>query len=77
MLTLYERTGCPFCIKVLRFAEENGITLQLKNSSDEAVVEELTARGGKRQFPYLVDNEHNVEMYESDDIIEYLRTLKV
>lgn len=76
MLTLYERTGCPFCIKVLRFAEENGITLELKNSSDETVVEELIARGGKRQFPYLVDSEHNVEMYESDDIIEYLKTLK-
>lgn len=76
MLTLYERTGCPFCIKVLRFAEENGITLQLKNSSDEAVVEELIARGGKRQFPYLVDSEHNIEMYESRDIIEYLKTLK-
>ncbi len=29
-------------------------------------------RGGKAQFPYLVDPNTGVEMYESLDIIDYL-----
>ena len=28
--------------------------------------------GGKAQFPYLIDENTGVKMYESDDIIEYL-----
>ena len=31
--------------------------------------------GGKRQVPFLFDNKNNVTMYESKDIIEYLKTL--
>ncbi len=72
MLTLYVRTGCGYCGKVLQEAEEMGITFNLKNVSDPAVVAELMARGGKQQVPYLVDEENNKEMYESDDIIAYL-----
>lgn len=72
MLTLYVKTGCPYCAKVLAAGEELGIDFDLKNSIDPTVVEELIARGGKRQFPYLVDSENGTEMYESDDIVEYL-----
>ena len=72
-LTLFEKTGCPFCIKVLKFAEENGIGLELRNIADDAVAAELVERGGKRQVPYLVDTERGVEMYESDDIVAYLK----
>ena len=31
--------------------------------------------GGKRQVPFLVDTDRNIQMYESDDIIEYLKTV--
>ncbi len=72
MLTLYVKPGCPYCAKVLETGEELGIEFDLKSSSDPANVEELIARGGKRQFPYLVDSETGTEMYESDDIIDYL-----
>ena len=34
--------------------------------------EEVVARGGKAQFPYLVDPNTGEEMYESDDIAAYL-----
>lgn len=73
---LYVKTGCPYCARVLIFAEENGITFELRNRSEPGVVDELVARGGKCQFPYLVDRERGVEMYESLDIIEYLRGMK-
>ncbi len=72
MLTLYVKTGCPFCAKVLGTMEELGISADLKNIADEGVADELIARGGKRQVPYLIDSEKNVEMYESGDIVTYL-----
>ncbi len=72
MLTLYVKTGCPFCAKTLAKVEELGLQVEEKNIADEGVAEELIARGGKRQVPYLVDSEKNVEMYESDDINNYL-----
>ncbi len=73
MLTLYVKTGCPFCAKVLAAAETLNLELNLKNVADEAIATELITRGGKLQMPYLVDGETGTEMYESDDIIEYLQ----
>lgn len=73
MLTLYVKTGCPFCHKVLDTGEELGISFEEKNIADDAVAAELVARGGKRQVPYLVDGERGIEMYESEDIDIYLR----
>ena len=73
MLTLYVKTGCPFCAKVLEVGEELGIEFEQKNIADEDVAEELITRGGKRQAPYLVDDDRGVEMYVSGDIIAYLR----
>jgi glutaredoxin 3 len=74
MLTLYVKTGCPYCAKVLAAGEELGIEFDQKNIADPAVADELMARGGKRMVPYLVDEDAAVEMYESDDIITYLET---
>lgn len=73
MLTLYVKTGCPFCRKVLDTGDELGISFEEKNIADDTVAAELVARGGKRQVPYLVDSDRDIEMYESDDIIAYLR----
>jgi len=72
MLTLYVKTGCPFCAKVLTKGKDMNLEFNLKNSADEGVVEELLSDGGKKQFPYLIDTETNIKMYESDDIIDYL-----
>ena len=72
-LILYEKTGCPWCIKVLNFAGGKGIEFELRNIADPKIAEELIVRGGKRQVPYLVDEKNGTEMYESADIIEYLK----
>ena len=74
-LILYVKTGCPWCQKVLDFATEKGIQFELRNIADPTVAQELINRGGKRQVPYLVDEKNAKEMYESADIIEYLKTL--
>lgn len=73
MLTLYVKTGCPYCLKVLDTVEELGLEIEEKNVANDAVAAELIERGGKRQVPYLVDSDRDVEMYESVDIDAYLR----
>lgn len=75
MLTLYVKTGCPFCAKVLRKIEELDIDAHInqKNIADEGVVDELVAHGGRRATPYLIDENDN-GMYESDAIVAYLDT---
>ena len=72
-LILYVKTGCPWCQKVLNFATEKGIQFELRNIADAGVAEELIARGGKRQVPYLVDRKNAKEMYESAGIVEYIK----
>jgi glutaredoxin len=72
-MILFVKTGCPYCKKVLDFAAANGIAFaQLKEKHEPGVLDELLQRGGKSQFPYLVDEEAGVEMYESGDIVAYL-----
>ncbi len=72
MMTLYVKTGCPHCKKVLDYAAENSIQFELKNVADPGVYEELVSIGGKRQEPFLIDHEAAVSMYEAADIIAYL-----
>ncbi len=71
-LILYTKTGCPFCQKVLKAGEELGITFDERNFADEKNLAELMEKGGKRQVPFLVDEDKGVSMYESDDIVKYL-----
>ena len=72
MLTMYVKTGCPYCGRVIRAIDALGLDVEYKNRNDEGVVDELIERGGKAQFPYLVDSENEAEMYESKDIIIHL-----
>lgn len=73
MMTLYYKPTCPYCQRVLGVVEDLGIQLTLKDIiADEANAAELVEKGGKRQVPYLVDEDRGVSMYESGDIIAYL-----
>lgn len=74
MFTLYYKPTCPYCQYVLGEAEALGVQFTLKDiSSDSNLVKELIERGGKKQVPYLVDEANGVEMYESEDIVSYLK----
>ncbi|MEM9071104.1 MAG: glutathione S-transferase N-terminal domain-containing protein [Myxococcota bacterium] len=72
-LELYEFESCPFCRKVREELSELDLGYichpSAKGSRNRDVVVE---RGGKAMFPYLVDPNEGVEMYESEDIIDYL-----
>lgn len=77
MVELYVASTCPFCIKVLRAADQMG----LEKGKDYEIVDAARGKpgrqkvidtGGKSMVPFLIDGA--VSMYESDDIITYLRT---
>jgi glutathione S-transferase len=76
LLELYEFEGCPYCRKVREALSQLDL---------EAIVfpcpkggprfrEEVKAKGGKAQFPYLVDPDAGKALYESDDIVRHLFT---
>ena len=75
MLDLYVMETCPYCKKVLAFTEEKGIKLNKIDIADKANENALIQIGGKRQVPFLVDKDRNIQMYESSDIIEYAKTI--
>ncbi len=72
MITLYINPECPFCIKTVEAARGTGQPLVLKDVHDPVFAAELVEFGGKKQMPYMVDDETDVSMYESDDIMAYL-----
>ena len=69
-LTLYGRTSCPYCVKVLRFMQRRNITIPLKDTTDPENREELIRIGGKGQVPCLVID--GKALYESMDLIAWL-----
>ena len=75
MIELFILETCPYCKKVMSFLEGKDIKYRLINIANKESEESLIQIGGKRQVPFLVDNERNIQMYESDDIIEYLKTI--
>jgi glutathione S-transferase len=73
-LELYEFEACPFCRKVreaLSILDLEALVHPCPKGG-ERYRPEVVRRGGKAQFPYLVDPNAGVEMYESDDIIAHL-----
>lgn len=75
MLHLYYKPTCPFCQRVLKAREQIGIEIDLLDvSASDELRAELVAKGGKKQVPFLVDEERGEQIYESGDIIDYLTT---
>ena len=73
-LELYEFEGCPFCRKVreaLSMLDLDAVVYPCPKNGPR-FRPEVVRRGGKALFPYLVDPNRDVAMYESDDIVRYL-----
>ena len=76
MIELYHAESCPYCVKVIEYLEHAGIPYVSKPISlfqSSSLKEELKRLGGKTQVPFLVDPARNIKMYESDDIIAYVK----
>jgi len=75
MIELYILKNCPFCKKVMDYLETTNIEYRTIDISFRENAEVLKRIGGIEQVPFLIDKERNVQMYESSDIIDYLKTL--
>ena len=75
MLELYYLETCPYCRKVLNYLDENKIKYTAKNIEVKENYDKLIELGKKSQVPFLTDSETSVQMYESDEIINYLSKL--
>lgn len=79
MIELYMRYDCPFCQKVIRAISET----KMQENKDYTIIDAAVGTpgrqtvldlGGKAMVPFLVDGP--TRMYESDDIISYLKSKK-
>ena len=75
MLELFVLESCPYCKKVMSFLDNKPVEYRKIDIQNKASEESLIKIGGKRQVPFLIDTERNIQMYESNDIIEYLKTI--
>ena len=75
MLKLFVLETCPYCQKVINFLEKEHMEYEKIDITNKDSESTLIRMGGKRQVPFLVDSDRNIQMYESDDIIEYLKTI--
>ncbi len=76
LLALYDFEACPFCRKVreaLSILDLDAMVYPCPKGGSR-FRQDVIRRGGKAQFPYLVDPNTGTEMYESDDIVRYLWT---
>jgi len=73
-LQLYEFEACPFCRKVREVLSILDLSVEIYPcpKGGERYRPEVVRRAGKEQFPWLVDPNTGVEIYESDEIVRYL-----
>ncbi|MFT4884566.1 MAG: glutathione S-transferase [Natronomonas sp.] len=79
MLELYQAEDCPYSEKVreklmalgVSYVNHNPRTAE-KDVRNQQVRGEMVSLGGKDEIPFLVDHQHGVQLYESDDIIDHL-----
>jgi len=73
---LFQTSSCPYCVRVRAFLDANGLTIPLRDTMfDPEARAELIQGGGRTTVPCLrIERDGKVRwLYESLDIIEYLR----
>eukprot|EP00246_Nothoceros_aenigmaticus_P009211 TRINITY_DN24587_c0_g1_i1.p1 TRINITY_DN24587_c0_g1~~TRINITY_DN24587_c0_g1_i1.p1 ORF type:complete len:352 (+),score=45.18 TRINITY_DN24587_c0_g1_i1:92-1147(+) len=73
-IELYEFEGCPFCRKVREIVAVLDLDVLYYPCPQDGpnFRPKAIKLGGKKKFPYMVDPNSGVSMYESDDIIQFL-----
>jgi len=73
MFELYLLETCPYCRKVIDFMNENKIEFLKHDVSEPENYDALQKIGGKSQVPFLYNKKTGLKLYESDEIIEFLK----
>ena len=75
---LYYYAGCPFCLRVILSMKKFGVELEMRNiHKDKKYYNELKDGGGRTMVPCLriERNSEILWMYESADIVKYLKAV--
>lgn len=74
LIRLYEFENCPYCriVREAITALDIDVMVLPCPKGGERFRPEAIARGGKAQFPFMVDTNTNTELYDSVAIIRYL-----
>ncbi len=75
MINLYILETCPYSQKVMNFLQEENITYKKFDITQDQNFEKLLELGGLQQVPFMYDDANDIKMYESDDIIAYIKNL--
>lgn len=73
-LIIYEYEASPFCRRVREMVNLLDLTVEYRPcpGARAGFSDELFARTGRRTVPYMIDPNTGIEMFESDDQIEYM-----
>ncbi|CBI31360.3 hypothetical protein VitviT2T_029039 [Vitis vinifera] len=73
-LQLFEFEACPFCRRVREAITELDLSVEVYPCPKGSVRHREMVRrfGGKEQFPFLIDPNTGISMYESGEIVKYL-----
>lgn len=73
-LKLYDIESCPYCRIVREALTELDLDVDIYPcpKRGERFRNSVIEKGGKAQFPFLIDDNTGIELYESMDIIQYL-----
>lgn len=71
-MMVFVRENCSFSKAVLDRIDALKLTVTKKYIEDPVVAQELIARGGRLQVPFLVDEGNDAEIYDSELILHYL-----
>ncbi|MEJ2451363.1 MAG: glutathione S-transferase N-terminal domain-containing protein, partial [Gammaproteobacteria bacterium] len=78
-LALYQFKTCPFCMKVRREMKRLSLNIELRDAQhDQQHREQLLQGGGQVKVPCLhipTQQGEDTWLYESDEVIKYLRQL--
>lgn len=80
MLALYQAEDCPYSASVRETLMDLGVSYVIHNprthdgtTRNQQTLDELVEIGGDDQIPFLVDHQHGVTLYESEDINDHLK----
>ncbi|OMO79001.1 Thioredoxin-like protein [Corchorus olitorius] len=73
-MQLFEFEACPFCRRVREALTELDLSVEVYPCPKGSIRHREMVRnlGGKEQFPFLIDPNSGISMYESGDIVKYL-----
>ncbi|EOY17048.1 Thioredoxin family protein isoform 2 [Theobroma cacao] len=75
-MQLFEFEACPFCRRIREALTELDLSVEVYPCPKGSIRHREMVRsfGGKEQFPFLIDPNTEISMYESGDIVKYLFT---